>query len=74
MSRPSSSSGSHTARKSPIEGWEVVGSSGSESQARVEGVEAFHCYLGLLLFVLAPAHVQADLVDPLALRTSVRGR
>ncbi len=38
MSRPSASSGSQTARKSPIEGWEVVGSARSVAQARVEGV------------------------------------
>ena len=60
---PASSSGSQTARKSPIDGCEVVGSSGSRAQALVEGVEAVH--LELALGLALPADVQADLVDPL---------
>ena len=70
MSLPCSSSGSQTARKSPIEGCEVVGSSGSERQALVEGVEPVHLQLALGLAL--PADVQADLVDALFVRELAR--
>ncbi len=63
MSCPLSSSGSHTARKSPIEGWEVVGSSGSVARRCRSASKS--AQLELALGVPAPADVQADLVDPL---------
>ena len=46
------------------------GQVGVGAQALIEGVEALH--LALALFVIAPPHVQADLVDAFAVRQRAR--
>ena len=61
MSLPASSSGSYTARKSPIDGCEVVGRSARRPQPLVVGVVAAD--LALARDLVAPMDVQADLVD-----------
>ena len=70
MSRPASSSGSHTARKSPIEGWDGRREVGRGAQPGVELVKAVQVDLALLLAL--PAHVQADLMDALLVRQPPR--
>ena len=71
MSRPASSSGSQTARNSPIEGWLVVGSVRMSRRPGVVGVEVDDVALEQVLAV--SVHVQGDLLDSVA-RDEVGGK
>ena len=63
-SSPCSSSGCHTLRKSPIDGWDVVGSSPPRAQEVVVGVVVGE--VGLAVRTPVPVDVERHEVDAVA--------